>query len=44
MAEKASGLGLKAISLGERAAKIKGVGDAKSVYGDAKGLYKQLRP
>ena len=43
-AEKASGLGLKAIDIGERAAKIKGVGDAKSVYGDAKSLYKQLRP
>ena len=43
MAEKASGLGLKAIDIGERAAKIKGVGDAKGVYGEAKGLYKQLK-
>ena len=41
--EKASGMGLRAIDIGERASKIKGVGDAKGVYGDAKDLYKQVR-
>jgi hypothetical protein len=43
MAEKGSGLGLKAIDIGERASKIKNVGQAKAVYGDATSLYKQAR-
>ena len=41
---KGSDMGLKAIDIGERASKIKGVRDAKSVYGDARSLYKQARP
>ena len=44
MAEKGSALGLKAIDIGERASKIRSVGDAKGVYGDARKLYKQVRP
>ena len=43
MAEKGSALGLKAIDIGERATKIKGVGDAKGVYSDASKLYKNVR-
>ena len=43
MAEKGSSLGLKAIDIGERASKIKNVGQAKAVYGDATSLYKQAR-
>ena len=43
LAEKGSSLGLKAIDIGERASKIKNVGQAKAVYGDATSLYKQAR-
>ena len=43
LAEKGSSLGLKAIDIGERASKIKNVGHAKAVYGDASSLYKQTR-
>ena len=41
---KGSDMGLRAIDIGERASKIKSVGDAKGVYGDARKLYKQARP
>ena len=41
---KGSDMGLKAIDIGERASKIKGVGDAGAVYRDARSLYKQARP
>ena len=44
MADKSSALGLKAIDLGERASKIKGVGDALRVADKARDLYKGLRP
>jgi len=43
LAQKGSAMGLKAIDLGERATKIRSVGDAKGVYGDARSLYKDAR-
>jgi len=33
----------KGLNLGERATKIRSVGDAKGVYGDARSLYKDAR-
>ena len=44
MAEKGSALGLKAIDVGERASKVKSVGDAGRVYKDARSLARQIRP
>ena len=41
---KGSDAGLKAIDIGERATKIKGVGDARSVYNDARSLRNSLKP
>eukprot|EP01046_Picozoa_sp_COSAG06_P058184 COSAG06_NODE_11598_length_1486_cov_25.493151_2_plen_79_part_00 len=41
---KGSDMGLKVIDIGERASKVRDVGSARSVYGDAKSLYKQARP
>ena len=40
---KGSDMGLRAIELGERASKVKGVKDARGVYQDASALYKQVR-
>ena len=44
MADKYSGLGIKAIEMGERAGKTRSVGGAMSLAQDAKGLAKQFRP
>ena len=41
---KGSDMGLRAIDIGERASKVKGVGQAKGVYQDARSLAKQIRP
>jgi hypothetical protein len=41
---KGSDMGLKAIDIGERASKIKNVGQAKGVYQDARSLARQIRP
>ena len=43
LAEKGSAMGLRAIDIGERASKVKGVGDAKGVYSDARSLYRDAR-
>ena len=41
---KGSDMGLRAIDIGERASKVKSVGQAKGVYQDARSLAKQIRP
>ena len=41
---KGSGMGLRAIDIGERASRVKNVGQAKGVYQDARSLAKQIRP
>lgn len=43
LAEKGSKMGLRAIDIGERATKVKGVGDARGVYNDARSLYREGR-
>ena len=43
MAEKYSGLGVKAIELGEKASKVRSVKGAGGVYKEAKGLYKSAK-
>ena len=44
MADKYSGLGIKAIEMGERAGKTRSVGGAMGLAKDAKSLAKQFRP
>jgi hypothetical protein len=41
---KGSDAGLKAIDLGQRATRVRDVAGAKSVYDDARGLARSLRP
>ena len=41
---KGSDAGLKAIDIGERATRVRDVAGAKSVYDDARGLSRSLRP
>jgi hypothetical protein len=43
MAEKYSGLGVKAIDLGERASKVRDMKGAKGVYQEAQGLARSAR-
>ena len=44
LAEKGSGLGLKAIDFGERASKVKNVHEAKNIFNEGRNIYKQERP
>ena len=43
MAEKYSGLGVKAIELGEKASKTRDLKGAQGIYKEAKGLVKSVR-